>query len=497
MSFTNAEITLQDMVTSFQVDWRTVNQRLRSHPQEARILLEDEHITSSVLHLALQRRRSNYPPLQTVRRMLAIFPEAAWLGTHNYASPLHLLCRCNPASDYLALVRSTRPSVAQDSKALLYLWEYHVHAFGSEQDLMSFLTEGSREAARIYVELANLVEYTIKCPLRPFHSCLHSVAALTSDLELLQMALDVFRDQVFVCDEQGRFPLHSFLATKAGERPLDSTLPAPFRFPFDLLPLLRALVSAYPKAVTSRDSQGQLPLHVAIQAGWDEFDALLSDHPDSLDAADGPSGWLPFQLAAVSPASSLDTVYKLLRRKPCTLQASERCYVTKQVAHMPKEVNQVKINQQQSTQPRVSDDQMRLVYKVGASESSCLWKSLQIILTKTVAPEHQPGILHHLAGLAHCPRSLLQTMTNFHYTDLRSHDSFGRLPLHWLATAGRQEQKDYVEQGDVDESCPYLARLEYLLEVDPVACWLLDHAGQLPVHVAAGSMPVEGLRRFI
>lgn len=88
-------------------------------------------------------------------------------------------------------------------------------------------------------------------------------------------------------------------------------------------------------------------------------------------------------------------------------------------------------------------------------------------------------------------------MVHFHRSDMGSLDSMGRLPLHWLVTVGRIEERDYKDQGDADETCPYVERLEYLLQMDPSACWHRDHAGQMPLHLAAGLLPLPGLQRLI
>lgn len=476
--------TLKDMVTAFQVDWLAVNQRLRRHPHEARNLLpcsgdadaDAEATTTTILHLALQRRRSNYPPLQTIRLLLAIFPQAAWMGAATCASPLHILARHNPQPDYVALVQSARPAVLpQDLQALLSLWDHFVQDFESEQALVDVLLafpqqqeeqdESDRKAARIYSQLASMLEYTIKFPLRQDivqqkNFGLHTVAALTADLQLLQLALEVFPHQVNVpSSKNGRLPLHAFLATAADGRPLpvftttvdeECNRVRRFRFPFDLLPLLRVLVRACPAALTTRDAAGQLPLHIAIAAGWNEFDVLLSDHPDSLHAVDGESGWmLPFQLAAVSPACGLDTVYKLLRRDPAVLRSSiegdggddNNNKSVDQKAHTPKNDHILDHYPQNCV---ISNDFMRLACKVGEAECCRLWNSLQVLLTEDhrvaslVQQLHQPEDSLHDLLAAHCPRKgLLQAMTNYYGKYAGDDES-----LHWASTHDHPEEQD-------------------------------------------------------
>lgn len=482
------------MIAAFQVDWRRVNQRLGTHPQEARLRMT--HSSSgggqtSVLQRALMKRRSNYPPFQTVRRILAIFPEAAWMGLENYTSPLHLLCRVNPAAEYMSLIRSARPSVPQDVKALLYFWEYHVDALGGEEHLVSLLKEGSREAARIYVEMSALLEYTQKCRLCRFEG-LHTIAASTADLELLEVSLELFSHQVASRDSMGRLPLHAFLSTRADGRPLAirHDLASLSSFHFDLLPLLHLLMDAHPEAISARDAKGRLPLHVAIESGWDKFAGLLGNHPDSLEAVDD-RGWLPFQLAAVSPNASLETVYVILRQNPSGMAASTRRVRATSDPLKPLDVGE------SNEDSKLTDDLTRLVHRVGQVKSSRLWQSLQTILTAEVSAHAQRGTLHCLAGMPHCPKSLLESMAHIHAMDARTCDARGRLPLHWLATVGRIEQQDYVDQGDAHELCPYLERLDFLLDLNVDACRVADHQGQLPLHIAVGSMPWEGLAKLM
>jgi ankyrin repeat protein len=481
------------MLSAFQVDWRRVNQRLGTHPQEARQGMTDscDGDNTSVLQRALMKRRSNYPPFQTVRRILAIFPEAVWMGVENYTSPLHLLCRANPSAEYLALIRSARPAVTQDVKALLYFWNYHVDALGGEIHLVSLLKEGSREAARIYVEVCLLLEYTQTFRLCRFEG-LHTIAASTADLELLQVALELFPHQIASRDSEGRMPLHAFLSTKADGRPLSfrHELPSLSSFHFDLLPLLQLLMDAHPEAIAARDTRGRLPLHVAIESGWNEFADLLEAHPDSLEVVDD-SGWLPFQLAAVSPNASLETVYMLLRRNPNGVAANPRRVRATADHPMPA------LAKKRDEDSKLTEDLTRLVHRVGQVKSSRLWQSLQTVLTTKVSVREQRGILHCLAGMPHCPKSLLESMAYIHAPDTSRCDARGRLPLHWLATVGRIEQQDEGNQGDADEVCPYLERLDFLLEANVAACRIADHQGQLPLHLAVGSMPREGLIKLM
>ena len=85
-----------------------------------------------------------------------------------------------------------------------------------------------------------------------------------------------------------------------------------------------------------RDSSGQLPLHIAIDAakedrhsgenGFDEnyaediLETLLDAYPESVGEKDSSCGLLPFQQAAVGPGSKLETVYYLLQRDPALLK---------------------------------------------------------------------------------------------------------------------------------------------------------------------------------
>lgn len=174
--------------------------------------------------------------------------------------------------------------------------------------------------------------------------------------------------------------------------------------------LLQALVAANPAAVVTPSAFGQLPLHMAISAGWnDHLQVLLEHHPDTLEAVSG-NGWLPYQLAAISPAATLDTVYHLLRRQPSVLplhpKAPMDCAATR--ATRLEEMKEVVADDddhtcttatqhddktiEEDTTTIVSKDLMRLLFRVGQAECPRLWKSLQNLLTEptNVHGEQQP-----------------------------------------------------------------------------------------------------------
>lgn len=101
------------------------------------------------------------------------------------------------------------------------------------------------------------------------------------------------------------------------------------------------LLSLFPGGCTVVDVHGQLPLHIVLDAArhyrevsvagrgsrrlsscevdgmeHEIMTALIESYPEALERPDGKTGLFPFQQAAIGNASSLNTVYSLLRKLP-------------------------------------------------------------------------------------------------------------------------------------------------------------------------------------
>ena len=163
-------------------------------------------------------------------------------------------------------------------------------------------------------------------------SMLHAACLLPScPLGIIQVALQ--RSPTHSKDlRAGRYPLH-YAASRMGYR---ANLPLGVARGVQVLqersPIL-LLLEHFPEAAGELDLQGQLPLHLALEAAkkhrlWHEhedesevLEALIAAYPEALDTVDGVTGLLPWQQAAVGSGASLTTIYGLLRVQPSVFAA--------------------------------------------------------------------------------------------------------------------------------------------------------------------------------
>jgi hypothetical protein len=146
-------------------------------------------------------------------------------------------------------------------------------------------------------------------------------------------------------DDFNRLPMHCFLSNPPHGRGGGGGGGGPLKNDafecclFDLIPLFDVLYRANPQALQTRDALGMLPLHIAIQSSWSEqliMVCLVYHYPECLECPvtvhlsnnvnvvkDNSNdkliqaiSVLPFQLAALTPNTSLTTVYRLVRQDP-------------------------------------------------------------------------------------------------------------------------------------------------------------------------------------
>lgn len=115
---------------------------------------------------------------------------------------------------------------------------------------------------------------------------------------LIRFAAALFPDELLEQQEvSGRVPLHSAAARGSQE-------------------ILQALLELEPQAVSIRDGNGQLPLHLAIQAHlpWEgALELLVATWPHSLTTVDPTTGLLPAMSAS---DCSADVIFNLLSANP-------------------------------------------------------------------------------------------------------------------------------------------------------------------------------------
>ena len=135
-------------------------------------------------------------------------------------------------------------------------------------------------------------------------------------------------------DKSGRCPLHHIVGHCRGYRvslPLGVTSRVEILAENKETLAVSELVDQFPAACTIFDNNGQLPLHIAIDAfkknnspcdnGFADtiLQTLVKAYPESLGKRDGMSQLYPWQQAAVGPEAHLGTIFQLLRKEPIFL----------------------------------------------------------------------------------------------------------------------------------------------------------------------------------
>jgi hypothetical protein len=136
------------------------------------------------------------------------------------------------------------------------------------------------------------------------HICMESLV----DKNLLRFAIEKCNSEIFSTNICGRFPLH--IACMSRKIPGS---------------IIDTLVTKYPAATSSFDSDYKLPLHYAICSGRDFNDglnALVKFNSLALSTKCKQTNLFPFMMAAENQCSSINSIYGLLRADPNCLLTS-------------------------------------------------------------------------------------------------------------------------------------------------------------------------------
>lgn len=137
---------------------------------------------------------------------------------------------------------------------------------------------------------------------------LHAVLQI-ADLPhiFLLLLLDTIPGSIEVKDSQGNLPLHIALMQKRCS-----------------LRTISSILSKYTDADKVRNKQGQLAFSIAIENGisWESgvLQCLIAHNPNNLSLVDTKTKLLPFMLASSCNVSSSNVAYNLLRMDPSTLK---------------------------------------------------------------------------------------------------------------------------------------------------------------------------------
>jgi len=179
-------------------------------------------------------------------------------------------------------------------------------------------------------------EHDLDAPFR----IVHAASSVNCPRCVVRIAKVLFPEDLLTRDERNRLPIHIAAVAPVyavhdlrGEgftiedafidddpsavRPKRKKSQSKYREPS----VIDILLSGEPKAAGERDSNGQLPLHVAIMRGktLDEgVQALVDAYPDALTTPDTKTNLYPFMLAASIGRGRGDcsTIYALLRDAP-------------------------------------------------------------------------------------------------------------------------------------------------------------------------------------
>ena len=321
-------------------DWKRAHKRLSTNPNEARMSLPDG---TTPLHMACCQN----VPLGFIRELLQVCPEAATSQNSRGFNPLHL------ASCFCTLeVMQELLSVSETPLWMKNVWsrtprehmKYHLSFTQSRGRLFEEFWEKYRllvQAEYYYKYLKDeysfhkdafvkadptegLIQDSIGQPMSVknirkqksdsgsyiafFNSdecVLHAfVGTECNDPNIIDLAMERYRDDLYVADANGNYPLH--LACASSPKHFCS---------------LNKILEAYPEAASMTNYAGELPLHISAKFGreWYEcMNSLIWAHPAALTVIDKSSYLYPISLACLANPRppSTTTIYQLLRSCP-------------------------------------------------------------------------------------------------------------------------------------------------------------------------------------
>ncbi|KAL3921002.1 MAG: hypothetical protein SGILL_002981 [Bacillariaceae sp.] len=336
---------LNILVSAYQVRWRTVEERLATHPNEAAIL---DSGGSSVLFRALTRRIDDYPPARIVRKIVEAHPNAVW-ARYDIITLLELACERRASLETLEILTSARPAIPEDYSVLSALWKACCEEHGgSEEMLVGFLRSGSAEAFMVGCKFQLLLKYLTTQQIVPL-TIERALASSHCSMELFRMIGTAFSQPgsmkywlsnmvqgdttvaLDATDANGRMPLHLALEAGMVTEQLLSLLSNNFYIAYlisrdpisGLLPFQVAAQKGSSELTIARLSpdaytQGRLPLHLACCSSKDSWlhEKLLAHYPRALEQVDSSLGLPPVLLAAQNHRASLGSVFYLLTKTP-------------------------------------------------------------------------------------------------------------------------------------------------------------------------------------
>jgi ankyrin repeat protein len=292
----------------FNTSWEAALQRVRIYPKEANSSSGD-YKTSTALLWAVY----NQAPLEVIREIAAAGPsmvvyEADW---HELGLPLDILLRTyydvpDLTSKVMAILEGNMNAAALSVNAAWVCYHRAVDQDGTLLlwDIFSLLSKVAYYKTLICTDLPLLHVLADF----PFFYRDHDVMNWSQcPSKALETAIRMYPEELLTPDAKGNLPLH--LAAKRDEPKKEqweqdsddeSECEEEWTDPYDgyNIDKIKILAKACPEASKVRNSDGDLPLHVAMKArkSWAGILAIFDAYPDAVDKA-GNTG---LHLAAMS-----------------------------------------------------------------------------------------------------------------------------------------------------------------------------------------------------
>jgi ankyrin repeat protein len=309
--------------------WRQVIDRVRRHPEEARLRnwpSADEGGTT-----ALHEAAMNDAPIDVIDALLQAYPDATMALDNDGWTPLHTSCYFDASHEIVErLLQANLMAVYKyDNEGRLPLHLIHEvisYRWGSEvrevlhseniTDIEKILNDEDLLRVRLKFKLLVKAAYhgSIENPLpggkvwRPLHACAGVDRCPVSFMELATKGNAHLLKEP---DEDGNLPLH----IAASNRNFTDDKRERFNS-------VAYLVSEYPEAAAVKNDKGDLPLHLAVRSGkyWEKgVESIYRAYPGAVLERDSVFGLYVFKVAAIvgeGSMESLTTCYHLLKAFP-------------------------------------------------------------------------------------------------------------------------------------------------------------------------------------
>lgn len=249
-------------------------------------------------------------------------------------SPLHVACRHGVSTPVLMELLKTHPGMAcianqAGTKPATLLWYNYAKNPANEETVLGLMLKKPIDLSdpgisKLMNRIAILVNAGQDMDI-PHKVSIHKLVALQSQLGLgnvIPLAVRLYPEQLSKRDTNGNLPLH--IAVSA---PVEKQRQQRYGR-FQVMDAVSVLLDTYPQAASVADRHGRLALHLALERGkrsWNSgIQKLVDAAPRALETRDVKTGLYPVQLAAMNQGGdnveALSTIYQLLLAFPPVTQ---------------------------------------------------------------------------------------------------------------------------------------------------------------------------------